>query len=136
MVYDMKRKFFVKIVSDPEVDLRKSIVGIACAAQAVQDGYDVHMFFAANGVKMLNADFIERINQSGMLSNGKIVELMQVVTEGAKDVYCSTGSQAANGVTKENADSVLLSGYETWMTWSGPPGVISLSAACNVHLVY
>ena len=87
MVYDMKRKFFVKIVSDPEVDLRKSIVGIACAAQAVQDGYDVHMFFAANGVKMLNADFIERINQSGMLPNGKIVELMQVVTGGAKDVY-------------------------------------------------
>ena len=51
----MTKRFFVKIVTDPEVDLRKCIVGIACAAQAVNDGYDVDMFFAANGVK--NASF-------------------------------------------------------------------------------
>ena len=63
----MTKRFFVKIVTDPEVDLRKCIVGIACAAQAVNDGYDVDMFFAANGVKMLHSEFIAGINNSGML---------------------------------------------------------------------
>ena len=62
--------------------------------------------------------------------------MIKTITEGAKNIYCSTGSQAANGVTKENADSILLTGYQDWMTWSGPPGVIALSAKSDVQLVY
>ena len=45
----MSKKFFVKIVIDPEVDLRKCVVGVACAAQAIKDGYDVDVFFALRG---------------------------------------------------------------------------------------
>ena len=136
LVQVMTKKFFVKIVSDPDVDLRKCVVGVACAAQAINDGYDVDMFFAANGVKMLNAKFIENLNDSGMLPDGMIHKMMQTITNGAAGVYCSTGSQAANGVTKENAAEILLAGYDDWMTWSGPPGVISLSASSDVQLVY
>ena len=132
----MTKRFFVKIVTDPEVDLRKCIVGIACAAQAVNDGYDVDMFFAANGVKMLHSEFIAGVNNSGMLPDGLLDELLNTITSGAKKVYCSTGSQAANGVTKDNAGSKLLAGYDNWMTWSGPPGVIALSADSDVQLVY
>ena len=49
----------MKIVTDPDVDLRKCVVGLACAAQAISDGYDVDMFFAADGVKMLNSNYVE-----------------------------------------------------------------------------
>ena len=132
----MSKKFFVKIVTDPDVDLRKCVVGLACAAQAISDGYDVDMFFAADGVKMLNSEYIRGINESGKLPEGMIFGMVKTITEGAKNIYCSTGSQAANGVTKENADSILLTGYQDWMTWSGPPGVIELSAASDVQLVY
>ncbi len=132
----MSKKFFVKIVTDPDVDLRKCVVGLACAAQAISDGYEVDMFFAADGVKMLNSKYISGINESGTLPEGMIFGMIKTITEGAKNIYCSTGSQAANGVTKENADSMLLTGYQDWMTWSGPPGVIALSAESDVQLVY
>ena len=132
----MSKKFFVKIVTDPDVDLRKCVVGLACAAQAISDGYEVDMFFAADGVKMLNSNYISGINESGTLPEGMIFGMIKTITEGAKNIYCSTGSQAANGVTKENADSILLTGYQDWMTWSGPPGVIALRAKSDVQLVY
>ena len=132
----MSKKFFVKIVTDPDVDLRKCVVGLACAAQAISDGYEVDMFFAADGVKMLNSKYISGINESGTLPEGMIFGMIKTITEGAKNIYCSTGSQAANGVTRENADSILLTGYQDWMTWSGPPGVIALSAESDVQLVY
>ena len=85
----MKKKFFVKIVSDPDVDLRKCVVGMACAAQAINDGFDVDVFFAANGVKMLNAEFIENLNNSGMLPEGMIHKMMQTITSSAAGVYLS-----------------------------------------------
>ena len=132
----MSKKFFVKIVTDPDVDLRKCVVGLACAAQAISDGYEVDMFFAADGVKMLDSKYISGINESRTLPEGMIFGMIKTITEGAKNIYCSTGSQAANGVTKENADSILLTGYQDWMTWSGPPGVIALSAESDVQLVY
>ncbi|GIQ99828.1 MAG: hypothetical protein CM15mP8_0260 [Methanobacteriota archaeon] len=33
--------------------------------------------------------------------------MMKTITDDANKVWCSTGSQAANGVTKENADTKL-----------------------------
>ena len=132
----MSKKFFIKIVTDPDVDLRKCVVGVACAAQAITDGHDVDVFFAADGVKMIHADYVRGINEQGNFPDGMIFNMLNVITEGASKIYCSTGSQAANGVTKENADDILLEGYSDWMTWSGPPGVIELSAASDVQLVY
>lgn len=132
----MSKKFFVKIVTDPEVDLRKCVVGLACASQAVKDGHDVSVFFAANGVKMLNSRYLKSINQMEILPNNMIFDILNSVTQGATNVYCSTGSQAANGVTSENAGEKLLEGWDEWMTWSGPPGVIELSAASEVQLIY
>jgi len=132
----MAKRFFVKIVTNPEVDLRKCIVGVACAVQAINDGHEVDVFFAADGVKMLHAEFIAEINKSGALPEGMLDGMLQTLTGGAKSIYCSTQSQAANGVTKDNADTKLIAGYNDWMTWSGPPGVIALSADSNIQLVY
>ena len=33
-------------------------------------------------------------------------------------------------------DVKTIKGYSDWMTWSGPPGVIQLSVASDVQLVY
>ena len=132
----MNKKFFIKIVTDPDVDLRKCVVGVACAAQAITNGHEVDVFFAADGVKMIHADYIKGINEQGNFPDGMIFNILNVITEGASKIYCSTGSQAANGVTRENADEILLEGYSDWMTWSGPPGVIELSAASDVQLIY
>ena len=132
----MSKKFFVKIVTDPEVDLRKCVVGLACASQAIKDGHDVSIFFAANGVKMLNSRYLKNINQMEVFPSNMIFDILNSVTQGAINVYCSTGSQAANGVTSENAGEKLLQGNEKWMTWSGPPGVIELSAASEIQLIY
>ena len=71
-----------------------------------------------------------------ILPNNMIFDILNSVTQGATNVYCSTGSQAANGVTSENAGEKLLEGWDEWMTWSGPPGVIELSVASEVQLIY
>ena len=132
----MGKKFFIKIVSDPEIDLRKCVVGLACASQAILDGHEVSMFFASNGVKILNSEYLDSINSGGIVPEGMVIGMMKSIIDGANVIYCSTGSQAANGVSKENAGDMLLDGYADWMTWSGPSGVIELSAASDVQLVY
>ena len=58
----MSKKIFVKILTDPDVDLRKCVVGLACAAQAINDGHRLDIFFASNGVKLLQTQYLESIN--------------------------------------------------------------------------
>ena len=47
----MGKEVFVKFVSEPRNDQIKSIVGLACAAQAIEDGHNVSVFFAAAGTR-------------------------------------------------------------------------------------
>ena len=54
-------KFFVKIATDPDIDPVKCVVGMACAVQAVGDGHDVDVFFAAGGVRNLNPGQFEKM---------------------------------------------------------------------------
>ena len=73
----MVKKFFVKIVTDPDIDLRKCVVGMACASQAISDGHEVSIFFAANGVKILNSEYMSNLNSGGMLPEGMIFNIME-----------------------------------------------------------
>ena len=59
----MSKKYFIKFVSEPKNDPIKSIVGIACTAQAIADGHDVSVFFAAAGTRLLNPEYIDELNQ-------------------------------------------------------------------------
>jgi len=49
-------------------------------------------------------------------------------------IACSTGSQAVVGVTPDNADDVLVAGLG--MEWSGPPGVVAMSAEADRTLSF
>ena len=40
----MSKRVFVKFVSEPKNDPIKTIVGLACAAQAINEGHEVSVF--------------------------------------------------------------------------------------------
>ena len=149
----MSKSYFMMFSTDPDVDPRKCIVGLACTAQAIADGHEVVVFFASHAVKLLQSEYINTFDPK--VAEGQIeVEhwtkspevvanarekgisrsFLDVLLAGAEGIYCSTGSQAVVGVTPENASDVLVEGLE--MNWSGPPGVIALSAASEVSLSF
>ena len=149
----MSKSYFMMFSTDPDVDPRKCIVGLACTAQAIADGHEVVVFFASHAVKLLQSEYINTFDAK--VAEGQIeVEhwtkspevvanarekgisrsFLDVLLTGAEGIYCSTGSQAVVGVTPENASDVLVEGLE--MNWSGPHGVIALSAASEVGLSF
>ncbi|MDG2211473.1 MAG: hypothetical protein P8K64_05725 [Acidimicrobiales bacterium] len=130
----MSKKYFVMFATDPEVDPRKCAVGLACAAQAVSDGHEVIAFFASHAVKLLQGEYIGSLDSKVSQEEGFCRKMLDALVSGAEGIYCSTGSQAIVGVTPENASEVLVEGLE--MNWSGPPGVIALSAAAEVGLSF
>ena len=132
----MAKRYFIQIVASPEIDPRKCAVGLACAAQAINDGHQVDVFFASFAVKLLEHKYITDFDDKAGTPSGTCIGFIQTIIDGADGVYCSAGSMAALGVTPENADGVLIRGWENYLEWSGPPGVIELSAASEVALVY
>jgi predicted peroxiredoxin len=126
-------KFFVMFSTDPDVDPRKCVVGLACAAQAVSDGHEVQTFFASHSVKLLHANYINAIDVRVGMPDGASRALVDQLASGAS-IACSTGSQAVVGVTPDNADDVLVGGLD--LEWSGPPGVVAMSAQADTTLSF
>ena len=54
----MSKSYFMMFSTDPDVDPRKCIVGLACTAQAIADGHKVVAFFASHAVKLLQSEYI------------------------------------------------------------------------------
>ena len=129
----MSNSIFVKFVSDPALDRMKSIVGLACAAQAVNDGHKVSVFFAAAGVRFLDAAFLLDLETVMGPESTMIHGFMDTLLGGA-DLHCSFGSVKAV-LGHEEGDGALYVPDDN-IAWSGPPGVIALSTASNVQLVY
>ncbi len=133
LVRNMSKKYFFKFVSEPKNDPVKSIVGIACTAQAIADGHDVSVFFAAAGTRLLDPEYIDELNQE-MGPNSKVVtEMMDKISNNAT-LYCSWASVKATLGYVEGDGALIVS--DDNITWSGPPGVIELSAASEIQLVY
>ena len=129
----MTTHVFVKFVSDPALDRLKSIVGLACAAQAVRDGHKVSVFFAASGVRFLDPHFLNDL-ESDMGSDSTMVHgFMDALLEGA-DLHCSFASVKATLGHAEGDGALYVP--DDKIAWSGPPGVIALSTASDVQLVY
>ena len=123
----------VKFVSDPNNDPTKTIVGLACASRAVADGHDVNVFFAAAGVRLLEASYIERLEAELDSPEPMVRPMMDALVAGAT-LHCSFGSlKAVLGISE--GDGALLVADDQ-ISWRGPPGVIALSTASDVQLMY
>tara|TARA_B100001109_G_C18798331_1_gene443637 strand:- start:276 stop:698 length:423 start_codon:yes stop_codon:yes gene_type:complete len=124
---------FVKFVSDPETDPSKSVVGLACAAQAVSDGHDVDVFFAAASTRMLVPGYLEGLMERIGAPPAMAQQFVQVLTDGAR-WHCSFNSLKATAGIEEGQGGIIVP--DASMTWSGPPGVIALATAADTVLCY
>ena len=129
----MSRKYFVKFVSEPKNDTVKTIVGVACAARAIAEGHEVSVFFAAAGTRLLDPGYIEELNKEMGPDSTMISDMMGVIIENAT-LYCSFASVKATLGHSEGDGALIVA--DDKIKWSGPPGVIELSAASDVQLVY
>lgn len=129
----MSRKYFVKFVSEPRNDTIKTIVGVACAARAISEGHEVSVFFAAAGTRLLEPAYIEELNKEMGEDSTVVSDMMGTITENAT-LYCSFASVKATLGHSEGDGALIVP--DDKIKWSGPPGVIELSSASEVQLVY
>lgn len=125
--------YFFMLSTDPGVDPRKCVIGLACAAEAVTQGHEVTVFFASHAVLLLQARVIDEFDDKVGMPQGASRALLDTVVAAAT-VACSTGSQAVVGVTPDNANGVLVN--DDSLIWSGPPGVVAMSASADVTLSF
>ena len=129
----MSKKYFVKFVSEPRNDTIKTIVGVACAARAISEGHEVSVFFAAAGTRLLDPAYIEELNKEMGENSTVVSDMMGSITENAT-LYCSFASVKATLGHSEGDGALIVP--DDKIKWSGPPGVIELSSASEVQLVY
>jgi len=129
----MSRKYFVKFVSEPRNDTIKTIVGVACATRAIDEGHDVSVFFAAAGTRLLEPAYIEELNREMGEGSTIVSDMMGSIIDNAT-LYCSFASVKATLGHSEGDGALIVP--DDRIEWSGPPGVIELSSASEVQLVY
>ncbi len=129
----MSKKYFVKFVSEPRNDTIKTIVGVACASRAISEGHEVSVFFAAAGTRLLDPAYIEELNKEMGEDSTVVSDMMGSITENAT-LYCSFASVKATLGHSEGDGALIVP--DDKIKWSGPPGVIELSSASEVQLVY
>ena len=125
----MEKSVFVKFVSEPKNDSIKSIVGLACTAQAINDGHKVSVFFAAAGTRLLDPNYIEELEDGFPM----ITQIMETIVSKAT-LYCSFASVKAVLGHSEGDGALFVS--DDKIEWSGPPGVIALATSSDVQLTY
>ena len=129
----MSKKCFVKFVSEPRNDTIKTIVGVACASRAISEGHEVSVFFAAAGTRLLDPAYIEELNKEMGEDSTVVSDMMESITENAT-LYCSFASVKATLGHSEGDGALIVP--DDRIKWSGPPGVIELSSASEIQLVY
>ena len=129
----MGKSVFVKFVSEPRNDSLKSIIGIACAAQAINDGHEVSVFFAGSGTRLLSKEYIEELNQEMGLDSTMVSDMLNKIFDNAV-LYCSFASVKATLGHSEGDGALNIA--DDKITWSGPPGVIELATSSDVQLTY
>ena len=129
----MGKEVFVKFVSEPKNDQIKSIVGLACAAQAIEDGHNVSVFFAAAGTRLLDASYIQELDNEMGQDSTVVAGFMEKITTNAT-LYCSWASVKATLGVVEGEGKLIVA--DDKIKWSGPPGVIHLATNSEVQLTY
>ena len=129
----MGKSVFVKFVSEPRNDSLKSIIGIACAVQAINDGHEVSVFFAGSGTRLLSKEYIEELNREMGPDSTMVSDMLNKVFDNAV-LYCSFASVKATLGHSEGDGALNIA--DDKITWSGPPGVIKLATNSDVQLTY
>ena len=129
----MGKRVFVKFVSEPRNDTMKSIVGIACAARAIDDGHEVSVFFAAAGTRLLDGGYIDELNKETGPESTMVSDMLNKIFDNAV-LYCSFASVKATLGHSEGDGALIVP--DDGIEWSGPPGVIALAADSDVQLTY
>jgi len=129
----MGKSVFVKFVSEPRNDSLKSIIGIACAAQAINDGHEVSVFFAGSGTRLLSKEYIEELNREMGQDSTMVSDMLNKIFDNAV-LYCSFASVKATLGHSEGDGALNIA--DDKITWSGPPGVINLATNSDVQLTY
>ncbi len=129
----MSKNIFFKFVSEPKNDVMKSIVGLACTAQAINDGHNVSVFFAAAGTRLLDPNYLEELEKELDAEVPMVAKFMEVISSGAT-LYCSFASVKAVLGHNEGDGALVVS--DDKIQWSGPPGVISLATASEIQITY
>ena len=130
---NMGKSVFVKFVSEPRNDSLKSIIGIACAVQAVNDGHEVSVFFAGSATRLLSKEYIEDLNREMGPDSTMVADMLNKIFDNAV-VYCSFASVKATLGHSEGDGALNIA--DNKIIWSGPPGVIKLATNSDVQLTY
>ena len=91
------------------------------------------VFFAAAGTRLLEPAYIEELNKEMGEGSTVVSDMMGTITENAT-LYCSFASVKATLGHSEGDGALIVP--DDKIKWSGPPGVIELSSASEVQLVY
>ena len=120
-------------MSEPKNDPLKTIVGISCAAQAIDDGHEVSVFFAASGTRLLDGEYIGELNREMGPDSTMVSDMLNKIFDSAV-IYCSFGSVKATLGHSEGDGALNIA--DDKIAWSGPPGVIKLATNSDVQLTY
>ena len=129
----MRKRVFVKFVSEPKNDPLKAIIGIACAAQAIDDEHEVSVFFAGSGTRLLDDEYIGELNREMGPDSTMVSDLLNKIFDHAI-IYCSFASVKATLGHSEGDGALNIA--DDKIVWSGPPGVIKLATNSDVQLTY
>ena len=129
----MAKSVFIKFVSEPKNDPLKTIVGISCAAQAIDDGHEVSVFFAASGTRLLDGEYIGELNREMGPDSTMVSDMLNKIFDSAV-IYCSFGSVKATLGHSEGDGALNIA--DDKIAWSGLPGVIKLATNSDVQLTY
>tara|TARA_B000000441_G_C21711585_1_gene332848 strand:- start:572 stop:943 length:372 start_codon:yes stop_codon:yes gene_type:complete len=123
----------VKFVSEPKNEPLKAIIGIACAAQAIDDEHEVSVFFAGSGTRLLDDEYIGELNREMGPDSTIVSDMLNKIFEHAV-IYCSFASVKATLGHSEGDGALNIA--DDKIVWSGPPGVIKLATNSDVQLTY
>ena len=115
----------VHITHGPEHPTRAAL-GFAVAHAAVQQGHQVSVFMAGDGVQLMRDGVIDALEGLG---TGNLRELYQGFVDGGGRIYLSGGSSRARGLTEAE-----LEGKE--YEFAGPPRLVELSLQHDRMFVY
>ena len=118
-------KVMVQIVSGPEHATRAAL-GFLVAQGALDDGHDVTVFLAADGVQWVNRSVVEAI---AGLGGGKLSDNLDALKSGGASFLASKLSLGVRGISEEKAT-------ELGAEMGTPSKLVQIALESDTALVY